>query len=134
MKNDKVGFIGLGMLDEPMALNLLKAGVALSVYNRTPEKAAALAAQGAELKADPWETAESGGIVMTCLSDDQALEAVVGPDGELARRLGKGGVHVSMSIILPKTVKRLAKQPASYGGHYVLDRWGSDQAKGLIIQ
>lgn len=50
------------MLGEPMALSLLKAGTALSVYYRTPEKASALAAQGADLKADPWEVAEPSGI------------------------------------------------------------------------
>jgi 3-hydroxyisobutyrate dehydrogenase-like beta-hydroxyacid dehydrogenase len=116
---EKIGFIGLGMLGTPMAINLIKNGCELSVYNRSPEKNAPLADLGAEIVTQPWKVAQPGGVVMSCVSDDEALNAVVGNDDELARRLGDGGIHVSMSTILPETARRLADRQGQFGGHYV---------------
>jgi 3-hydroxyisobutyrate dehydrogenase-like beta-hydroxyacid dehydrogenase len=118
-QKEKIGFIGLGLLGTPMAINLRKAGWELAVYNRNPEKTALLADLGAEIATQPWEVVEPGGVVMSCVSDDAALNAVVGDDDELARRLGDGGVHVSMSTILPVTASRLADRQGRFGGHYV---------------
>lgn len=115
----KIGFIGLGMLGAPMAVNLIKAGFELAVYNRSTDKTAHLAELGAEIATHPWEVAEPGGIVMSCVSEDTALDAIVGKDDELARRLGSGGIHVSMSTILPETARRLADKQNHLGGHYV---------------
>ena len=116
---EKIGFIGLGMLGAPIAVNLIEADCELAVYNRSPEKAAPLAELGAEIKTSPLAVAEPGGIVMSCVSDDAALDAVVGEDDELARQLGSGGIHVSMSTILPETAGRLADNQRRLGGHYV---------------
>lgn len=116
---EKIGFIGLGLLGTPMATNLIKAGWDLAVYNRSPEKTAPLAELGAQIAPRPWEAAEPGGVIISCVSDDAALDAVVGDDDELARRLGDGGVHVSMSTILPDTADRLADRQSRLGGHYV---------------
>ena len=115
----KIGFIGIGMMGLPMVQNLIKAGYHLSIYNRTPEKAASLIDLGVEAKNNPLDVAESGGIVMSCVSEDNALTAVAGEKGELAERLGRGGIHISMSTILPKTAARLAKQQSEFGGFYV---------------
>jgi 3-hydroxyisobutyrate dehydrogenase-like beta-hydroxyacid dehydrogenase len=115
----KIGFIGIGMMGFPMALNLLKAGYDLTVYNRTPEKASSLIELGAAMEKNPLNVAQPGGIVMSCVSEDDALTAVVGENGQLAERLGKGGIHVSMSTILPRTAARLARQQSSFGGYYV---------------
>ena len=117
--NEKIGFIGIGMMGLPMARNLIKAGYELTVYNRTPEKAASLIELGAALEKDPLEVAQPGGIVMSCVSEDDALIAVVGEHGQLAERLGKDGIHVSMSTILPKTAARLSGQQSAFGGYYV---------------
>ncbi len=118
-EKQKIGFIGLGMLGAPMAVNLVKAGFELAVYNRSTDKTAHLAELGAEIATQPWEVAEAGGIVMSCVSEDAALDAIVGKDDELARRLGSGGIHVSMSTILPETARRLADTQNHLGGHYV---------------
>jgi 3-hydroxyisobutyrate dehydrogenase-like beta-hydroxyacid dehydrogenase len=115
----KIGFIGIGMMGMPMVQNLIKAGYHLTVHNRTPEKASSLIDLGAEVKNNPLDVAEPGGIVMSCVSEDNALTAVVGENGELAERLGRGGVHISMSTILPKTAARLARQQSESGGFYV---------------
>jgi len=107
------------MMGFPMARNLLKSGYDVIVYNRTPEKAASLIELGASVEKTPLNVAQPGGIVMSCVSEDDALTAVVGENGQLAERLGKDGIHVSMSTILPSTAARLARQQSTFGGHYV---------------
>src|SRR5580704_3276514 len=115
----EAGFIGLGAMGLPMAINLIDAGVKLRVHNRTASKAEPLAAKGATLAANAGDVAVRGGIVLTMLADDAAVDSVVtGPDG-LAARLGAGGVHVSMSTIAPATSHRLANYHAQHGSIYV---------------
>src|ERR1700676_5592841 len=112
-----VGFIGLGNMGLAMATNLLKAGFGLRVYNRTPEKARPLLERGAILAHSPAEAAEPGGVVVTMVSDDRALQEVtLGPDGFLGR-LGNG-VHLSMSTIAPRTSRRLADLHRERGSRY----------------
>ena len=115
---ETIGFIGLGGMGLAMATNLLKAGFGLRVYNRTAEKAQPLLELGALLARNPAETASPGGIVVTMVSNDQAVEDVtLGASGFLAR-LGDG-VHLSMSTIAPRTARRLADLHRERGGHYV---------------
>jgi 3-hydroxyisobutyrate dehydrogenase-like beta-hydroxyacid dehydrogenase len=119
MMSMEVGFIGLGSMGLPMATNLIAAGVKLCVHNRTVSKAAPLVANGATLAASAGEAATASGIVMTMLADDAAVESVVmGADG-IAKRLGAGGVHVSMSTIAPATARRLASCHAEQGSIYI---------------
>jgi len=116
---DRIGFIGLGNMGRAMAGNLLKAGYQLQVYNRTVEKAAPLVAQGAKLVACPSQTAEPGGIVLTMLADDQALESTMFGEGSILERLSPNGIHLSMSTLSPATVHRLAKHHSKYQVTYV---------------
>src|SRR5579884_3454748 len=104
--SETIGFIGLGRLGLPMATNLLDAGYALRVYNRTASKAEPLVARGAYLANRPSDVATSGGVVATIVWDDAALESVVMSDGFL-ERLGSGGVHIAMSTVSPETSKKL---------------------------
>ncbi len=105
-----VGFIGLGLMGEPMAANLAKAGFKLRVYNRSPQKAAKLVEQGATVCASPADTATEGGIVVTMVSDDAALEDVAFGERGFGPVLGKGGLHLSMSTVAPETLHRLAER------------------------
>src|SRR5260370_28859 len=115
---ETIGFIGLGGMGAAMAANLLKAGFGLRVYNRTAEKARPLLERGATLVRSPAETAEPGGVVVTMVSDDRAVEDVtLGANGLLAR-LG-AGVPLSMSTIAPSTARRLAGLHAERGSRYV---------------
>src|SRR5436309_7699872 len=115
---ETVGFIGLGGMGLAMATKLLEAGFGLRVYNRTAEKARPLLERGATLARSPAEAAEPGGVVVTMVSDDRALEEVtVGADGLLSR-LGDG-VHLSMSTIAPRTARRLAGLHQERGAGYV---------------
>lgn len=116
--SEMIGFIGLGQLGLPMATNLLNAGYALRVYNRTASKAGALVAQGAHLASRPADAVTSGGIVATIVWDDAALESVVMSDGFL-ERLGPGGIHLSMSTVLPETSKKLAAIHAQHDCVYI---------------
>ena len=115
---ETVSFIGLGGMGLPMAANLLKAGFGLRVYNRTPDKAQPLVERGAILARSPAEAVEPGGIVVTMVANDAALEGVtLGPEGLLSR-LGNG-IHLSMSTIAPRTARRLAALHKERGAHYV---------------
>ncbi len=115
---DTIGFIGLGNLGAPMAGNLLDAGYALRVYNRTAEKADALAARGAVRAAKPADAVRRGGIVATLLWDDASVEEVVSSDDFLGA-LGPDGIHVSMSTISPEGSRRLAALHAQHGSLFV---------------
>lgn len=116
--NERIGFIGLGDLGLPMAVNLLNAGYPLVVHNRTISKAATLVSQGAQLASHPAETVTAGGIVATIVWDDAAVENVVMDNGFL-EQLGPGGIHLSMSTISPETAKKLAAMHAQHGSYYV---------------
>lgn len=117
--NETIGFIGLGGMGSAMAVNLLKAGFGLRVYNRTPEKARPLVGLGAAQADSPAGMAETGGIVVTMLTNDQAVEEVAFGENGFGDALGEGGIHVSMSTISPETSRRLAERHAALGTHYV---------------
>jgi 3-hydroxyisobutyrate dehydrogenase-like beta-hydroxyacid dehydrogenase len=115
---ETIGFIGLGGMGLAIATNLLKAGFGLRVYNRTAEKARPLLELGASLARNPADAAERGGVVVTMVSDDRAVEEVsLGAHGFLDR-LGDG-VHLSMSTIAPRTARRLASIHREHGASYV---------------
>jgi 3-hydroxyisobutyrate dehydrogenase-like beta-hydroxyacid dehydrogenase len=116
---ETLGFIGLGNMGEAIAANLLKAGYGLRVYNRTATKAAPLKELGARVAAGPSETAEPGGIVLTMLADDGAEEEVCLATPSFVEKLGRGGIHVSLSTISPVTARRLAEHHGKYGVAYV---------------
>ena len=113
-----VGFIGLGQMGAGMAANLLAAGHQVTVYNRTPQKAEPLLAQGAQAAASV-AAACRGDAVCTMLADDPAVEAVaLGPDG-VAAHLPAGAVHVSCSTISVALSRRLAAAHAAARQRYV---------------
>jgi 3-hydroxyisobutyrate dehydrogenase-like beta-hydroxyacid dehydrogenase len=115
----EVGFIGLGAMGAPMAANLAAAGYKLRVYNRTASKADALVAAGATLVERPGDAAPAGGVAITMVADDAALEHVTLGAAGLAHRLGAGGIHISMSTVAPATSRRLAGHHTSLGNTYI---------------
>jgi 3-hydroxyisobutyrate dehydrogenase-like beta-hydroxyacid dehydrogenase len=134
---ETLGFIGLGNMGEPIAANLMQAGHALRVYNRTASKAAQLVAKGASSAKTPADVAEPGGIVCTMLADDRAVEDVCLPAGSFVERLGPGGIHISISTISPATARRLAehhkKSQVEYVAAPVFGRPEAAAAKRLWI-
>jgi 3-hydroxyisobutyrate dehydrogenase-like beta-hydroxyacid dehydrogenase len=103
----KVGFIGLGRMGAGMAASLIGAGHEVTVYNRTPAKAEALAALGAKVAATIAD-ATRGEAVMTMLANDQAVEEVTFGDGGLIETLAPGAIHISSSTISVALAERLA--------------------------
>jgi len=101
-----VGFIGLGQMGAPIAINLLKAGHELTVWNRSEARARLLAEAGAAIAATPAEAASGRAAVITMLADDGALDAVADGDAGLLAGLDKGALHVSMSTIGVATAER----------------------------
>ena len=115
---ETIGFIGLGSMGRSMAENLLKADYALNVYNRTISKTEPLVALGARVVSQPAAAASAGGIVVSIVSDDAALEEIVTSPG-FFEQLGQGGIHLSMSTISPVTARKLADLHAQQGSFYV---------------
>jgi 3-hydroxyisobutyrate dehydrogenase-like beta-hydroxyacid dehydrogenase len=116
--SEMIGFIGLGNLGLPLASNLLNAGYALRVYNRTASKAEPLIQEGAQQVSRPVDAVTSGGIVVTILWGDASVESIVMSDGFL-EQLGPGGIHLAMSTISPEMAKKLAAMHAQHGSVYV---------------
>ncbi len=116
---DRIGFIGLGNMGRAIAGTLLRAGYQLQVYNRTAEKATPLVEQGATRVDHPAYTAEPGGIVLTMLADDQAMQSIVVDEGGILERLGPSGIHLSMSTVSPATARRLAEHHSKYQVAYL---------------
>ncbi len=116
---ETLGFIGLGNMGEPIAANLMAAGHALRIYNRTASKAGQLVAKGATLEKNPAEVATPGGVVFTMVADDRAIEELCLSPGSFVEKLGPGGIHVSLSTIAPATARRLAEHHAKHKVEYV---------------
>ncbi|GCE31076.1 putative oxidoreductase YfjR [Dictyobacter alpinus] len=117
--SESIGFIGLGNMGQPMAINVLKAGYNMKVYNRDQRKAESITEAGARSGARPAEVVERGGIVITMLSNDEALKAVtLGHDG-LLNYLGPGGVHISMSTVSPNLAREMHELHEKEGCSYV---------------
>ncbi|MCW5893066.1 MAG: NAD(P)-dependent oxidoreductase [bacterium] len=113
-----IGFVGLGQMGRGMAASLLAAGHDLTVYNRSPAKAAPLAAQGARV-APTVADACRGEAVVTMLADDAAVAEVAFGDAGIVAHLPAGAVHVSASTIGVATCERLAAAHAAAGQRFV---------------
>ena len=112
-----VGFIGLGSMGRGMARNLIKAGHRVSVYNRSPEPAKELAREGAMIASTP--AAVGGDVIVTMVSDDAALEAIMFGKTGLASAMRRNSVHLSMSTVSVVLSERLTDLHSKAGQGYV---------------
>lgn len=114
-----IGFIGLGAMGEAMALNLVKAGTRLVVWNRTPAKAIILAAAGADLARNAPDVFARARTVILMLADGAAIDAVLdrGTPAFAARTSGHTLVH--MGTTSPTYSRGLEEEVRSAGGRYV---------------
>ena len=104
----KVAFIGLGTMGGYMALNILKAGHGVTVYNRTREKEEAPAAQGALRAESPAQAAEGAEIIVSIVSDTPDVEEIIlGNDGVI-HGASPGAILVDMSTISPTATRCMA--------------------------
>ena len=116
----KVAFLGLGVMGFPMAGHLAAKGFDVTVYNRTPARAAAWAAANkGQTAATPAEAAKGAEFVMACVGNDDDLRAVcVGPDGAFAG-MTPGSVFVDHTTVSAKVTRKLAAMGAATGIAYV---------------
>lgn len=97
-----IGFIGLGTMGGPMAANLLKKGFTVTAYNRTREKTGALARHGAKIAATPADAVRSADIVITMVSDDDALKEVYYGEAGILTALRPGLACFDCSTVSPE--------------------------------
>jgi 2-hydroxy-3-oxopropionate reductase len=129
--SERIGFIGLGIMGRPMAAHLVKAGYEVTVWNRTPHKAADLVAAGARQGASPRDVAARSDITITMVADTPDVRAVIlGPDGVL-EGVRRGAVVVDMSTISPVATREIAQALAARGAE-MLDAPVSGGEKGAV--
>jgi len=115
----RIGFLGLGTMGEPIANNLRKAGHDLTVWNRTASRANHIVSKGGKLARSARECATGRDLVVTCLSDEKALEAVLeGPDGAL-EGLARGDTLVDLSTAGTRSARSVAKRVADRGATFL---------------
>ena len=100
----KIAFIGIGLMGLPMAKNLLKAGFSLKVYNRTIEKAEPLKNYKAEITKSIKEVVRETDVIITMLTDDEAVNTVM-ENSDFLDNLKTGSTVIDMSSIKPETAK-----------------------------
>ena len=111
----QLGFIGLGAMGRPMALNLIKAGHAMAVYARRPEALAPLIAAGAQAVATPADVARSADIVFTMVTTSADSEEIALGRAGLIEGAAAGASVVDMATISPLTTRRIADALAVRG-------------------
>jgi 3-hydroxyisobutyrate dehydrogenase len=110
-----VGFIGLGLMGEPMAENLVRAGYPLVVWNRTPSKADNLIRAGAQLAATPDQAAAQANVLITIVSDPPALEDVLWGTHHALESLRAGSLLIDSSTVSPGLARQVADACAKRG-------------------
>jgi 3-hydroxyisobutyrate dehydrogenase-like beta-hydroxyacid dehydrogenase len=111
----RIGFIGLGLMGQPMSRRLLDAGHPMTVWNRTAEKAKGLLAAGAVWTASPKAMAQASDVVITMVTDSAASEEVIcGRDGVL-EGVHPGLIFIDMSSIAPDMARSIADRARAKG-------------------
>lgn len=113
-----IGFIGLGIMGSRMAGNILAHEHALTVYNRTPEKAEALVAAGAKRAATPADLAQAVDVLITMLSTPEAVQMLAAKDGFL-KALPDGALWIDCSTVHPDFARRMAAAAGACGVRYL---------------
>ena len=115
----KVAFLGLGRMGKRMAKNLLKAGYSPIVWNRSKEKVSELTEIGARAAGTPAEAAAEANVIITMLSQDQAVkEVLLGVNG-IMERITAGKTVIDCSTVSPKTSRELFQLFAQKGVEFL---------------
>ena len=115
MPDLRLGFVGVGAMGLPMALNLRRAGFPVAFVTRRSEAADALTTAGATRAENPAAVAQASDVVCLCVPADAEIEdALYRPDGILAG-LARGGAVMEMSTATPGVVERAAARAAEQG-------------------
>jgi len=115
----KIGYIGLGIIGHGMAINLLKNGFDLTVWNRTTSKSDEIINKGATSANSPKELAEKCDVIMICVSDTPDVEAVMLGENGVLSSISEGKLIIDHSTISPHTSIELAKKVNAKGAHWL---------------
>ena len=115
--NELVGFLGLGIMGQGMARNLLKANFEVSVWNRTPERMEPLIEAGAKRTNSPQDLASQCDVVITCVSDTPDVKEVVLGERGVIHGAKSGSLVVDMSTISPQATREVAAKLEEKGVH-----------------
>jgi 3-hydroxyisobutyrate dehydrogenase-like beta-hydroxyacid dehydrogenase len=111
----RVAFLGLGIMGRPMAANLAKAGNEVAVWNRTPGKTV----EGARTAESPADAANGAEVVWMCVSDTNAVEAVLFSPQGVEASIASGAIVVDSSTISPSAEYQFAQRLKAKGVDYV---------------
>jgi len=106
----KVGFIGMGIMGQPMAVNLLKAGFPLVLFNRTKSKCEHVATLGATVAGSPRELAEQTDVVIVMVSDTPDVEQVLFSEAGVWHGVRQGMTVIDMSTISPRATLQFSER------------------------
>ena len=113
--SSRLGFIGLGHLGSPIARRLIAAGFPVVVYDLDYQNAMELAHAGAEVARNPAELAGEVDVVLSCLPDELAVEAVYMAAGNVLRNAGRGARIIELSTISPEASRQLCQAARKHG-------------------
>ena len=109
---ERIGFVGLGIMGQGMAHNLLKAGFSLTVWNRTVSKAETLAEAGAQVAKTPAQVAAQSDIIVVCVSDTPDVKTVLFDAEGLFEAVQPGSLVIDCSTISPVATQEFASKLA----------------------
>jgi 3-hydroxyisobutyrate dehydrogenase len=114
-----IGFIGLGVMGEPMALNLVRAGVPLVVWNRSSDKSERLRLAGAQVATEPADVFHQAQTVILMLANGPAIDAVLQRGKARFHQFVSGHTIIAMGTVAPEYSKILEADILVAGGSYV---------------
>ncbi|MBE2239693.1 MAG: NAD(P)-dependent oxidoreductase [Caldilineaceae bacterium] len=127
--SERLGFIGLGIMGQGMAANLLSAGFSLTVWNRTVTRMQDLVGQGAHAGASPADVAERSDIIVICVSDTADVQEVMLGERGVIHGARSGALVIDCSTISPQATRDMALA-LSEVGVFMLDAPVSGGSEG----
>ena len=119
MKKTRIGFMGMGIMGQAMAQNLLRHGFPLTVYNRTPARCAILAELGARVAATPRDLAGQSDVLIAMVTGPEAVYALLTGENGCARALDETKTFVNMGTVSPAYTRELAHAIEPLGATYI---------------
>ena len=121
MQQQRIGFIGMGLMGVPMSLRLLAAGYSLSVWNRNASKTEAARQAGARVANSVAQLVADSDVVMLCVTDTAAVETIVFGDDGVAANARSGQILIDFSSIEPEATRQMAARLTSACGMHWVD-------------
>jgi 3-hydroxyisobutyrate dehydrogenase len=119
MSITKTGWIGLGKMGIPMSQQLIKAGYAVTVYNRSTDKEETLKAMGAATASSPQKLIQDTDAVVIMVSDDAAITSIFSGENGLLSAKVSGKIIINMSTVSPAISKQMADLCEQQGNYYL---------------